>query len=60
MSKIEEDVLACSLQRQRNFLTEILDAIERRDISTDQVKDSLRKLEDQLRGLRKNALFARP
>jgi hypothetical protein len=59
ISNIEEEVLAVSLRRQRDHFNEIVDAFERRDISTDEIKESLKNLEERLRGLRKRGPLAR-
>ena len=59
ISNIEEEVLAVSLRRRRDQLNEIVDAFERRDISVNEINESLKNLEEQLRSLRKRGPLAR-
>ncbi len=59
ISKIEEEVLVVSLRRQRDQMNEIVDAFERRDMSVEEIKESLKSVEERLRGLRKRGPLAR-
>lgn len=51
--KLDEDILASSLKRQYIQLQEIIEAIERRDISLDQVRESLNHVATKLSQIRK-------
>lgn len=51
--KIQEDILASSLKRQQMQLAEIIEAIERRDMSLDEVRNSLGMLATNLSQIRK-------
>lgn len=51
--KLDEDILASSLKRQYIQLQEIIEAIERRDISLDEVRNSLGTLSTNLSQIRK-------
>lgn len=51
--KLDEDILASSLRRQQIQLAEIIEAIERRDISLDEVRNSLGTLATNLSQIRK-------
>jgi ABC-type phosphate transport system auxiliary subunit len=60
LSNIEGEILAVSLQKQRDQINEILDAVDRNDASAEHIKESLKSVEDKLRALRKSYLLARP
>ena len=57
IQKIEEDLLASSLRRQKNELQEIIDAIERRDIELEQVLLSVGLIATSLSQIRKHVSF---
>jgi hypothetical protein len=52
--KIDEDILASSLRRQQIQLQEMIDAIERRDIGLEQVKEKLGWIASNLSHIRRN------
>ncbi len=52
MNNIAEDVLASLIRRQKNYLTEILESIESRDISALDIKETLVLVEKNLRQAR--------
>lgn len=53
ISKIEEEILTVALRRQRDQMTEMVEAMERRDMTVDEIKESLKHVENRLRDLRK-------
>ena len=53
LPKMEEDILASSLRKQQTQLQEVIDAIERRDIDSEQVRLSLGTLATSLVQIRK-------
>jgi ABC-type phosphate transport system auxiliary subunit len=60
ISNIETEILSVTLQRQRDQINDVLDAIEKQDMSADGIKETLKTVEDKLRALRKSYLLARP
>ena len=56
LSSIEEDVLAMGVRLQRKLMDELLESLESRDISTDEIAEMLALAERNFKKLRRHSI----